>query len=137
MTQPPRQQAVTSASAPASPFGRTLLRRLRDLNLQAERVGVDAGRVLRIAGCCSKDAPVESGVRYTLTERDRELVLELRWEDDHLEVRLDGASRQAAFGTAEDGRLEAQDLRARISTSPDAADLTRLMRRVVRFACAA
>lgn len=136
MTQPP-QQVITGASAPASPFGRTLLRSLRDLNLQAERVGVDAGRVLRIDGCCSKDAPVESGVRYTLTERGRELVLELRWEDDHLEVSLDGESRQAVFGTAEDGRLEAQDLRARISTSPSAADLTRLMRRVVRFACAA
>ena len=138
MDQPPKPAPAADPARPSTSFGRSLLRRLRDLNLQSERVGVAAGRTLRIAGCLSKDAPVESGVRYELTEAGQGHVLELRWEDDHLQVALDGQARQAAaFGTTADGWVEAPALRARLTSSPDASDLTRFMRRVVRFACAA
>lgn len=73
-------------SAPAD-RARLLLRKLRDLNLHAARIEINADYKVRLEGCLSLDAPVESGLRYRLVDHEnRELVLELRLEGSGLSV---------------------------------------------------
>jgi hypothetical protein len=86
---------------------RTLLRRLRDLNLSTGPIAVRAGLNARLAGCSSLDAPAESGVRYRLRTNDareqtrtsnaraqtpsgdaREQTMELTWTANGLELAL-------------------------------------------------
>lgn len=131
---------MTHDQAPPScdaTFGRHLLRRLRDLNLQEERVGVNTDTIIRFQGCVSKDAPVENGVLYSLSDGRERHLLELSWQGAGLEIRLDGQARTTEFVSANQDQVQARELRTRLGAKPDAQDLRRLLRRVVRYAWAA
>jgi hypothetical protein len=68
---------------------RLLLRKLRDVNLGAQRIAIRSGLTVAFGGCLTLDGPVEQGVRYRLRSADGErqtLTLEARGVD--LEIRL-------------------------------------------------
>lgn len=79
----PRSQPISGDKA------RTLLRRLRDLNLSTGPIAVRRGFTARLAGCSSLDAPAESGVRYRVrADGSSESVMELAWTEGGLELAL-------------------------------------------------
>ena len=119
---------------------RALLRRFRDLNLGSTGIEVsDRGRVL-VGGCLSLDAPVESGVRYSLRELEGERMLVIQWDDDRLVLQLTGPDDSTISGElgvqlACDGlgRVSAPELGARLHLeSADARDIEHFLRRIVR-----
>lgn len=116
---------------------RRLLRRLRDLNL-ASRVAVRPGAFVRLKGCSSVDAPVESGVRYQLLDDQGHLsTLELTAGDGTVELRLADAygERRIAAPCVHDGAGHGSlpTLAARWPVeSTDPRAYARVLRRVVR-----
>jgi hypothetical protein len=66
---------------------RSLLRKLRDLNLTSGPVAVGRQVCVELAGCLSLDAPVEKGVRYRILRDDGSTdLLEIGWQGDALSV---------------------------------------------------
>lgn len=116
---------------------RTLLRRLRDLNLAA-RIAVRPGCSVSLAGCTSIDAPVEQGVRYRLLDPSGgEATLGLRPGPSGIQVWLRDASGERVLEVpcVQDdlGRTALPRLAARVpdgATDPRA--YARVLRRVVR-----
>jgi len=124
---------------------RELLRRLRDLNLNA-LVRVSGDRRVAILGCLSVDHPVEEELRYALrTEGSHEQELSIAWHDGLLRVGLvDARTRAPEFSLEvpllrdEEGRATATELSARIHPeSTDPREVEHFLRRVVRRAFAA
>ncbi len=132
-------------SAPTLPSdkARLLLRRLRDLNLNAGPVAVTHGLGVVFAGCSSLDGPAESGVRYRLRRSDgTEGVLEIGWRDALLRLSLSGVPesdrRELAVPVTCDrlGRACARRIGARVAPeSTDQRQLEHFLRRVVRSIC--
>ena len=80
-----------AAHALPSDKARTLLRRLRDLNLVCGPVAITSDMAVIVSGCLSLDAPVEGGVAYRLRDQDgREGRLDLCWDGPRLRVEIDG-----------------------------------------------
>ncbi|MEY2807429.1 MAG: hypothetical protein ACK57N_07135 [Planctomycetia bacterium] len=80
-----------AAHALPSDKARTLLRRLRDLNLVCGPVAITSDLAVIVSGCLSLDAPVEGGVAYRLRDQHgREGRLDLRCEGPRLRVEIDG-----------------------------------------------
>ncbi len=80
-----------AAHALPSDKARTLLRRLRDLNLVCGPVAITSDMAVIVSGCLSLDAPVEGGVAYRLRDQDgREGRLDLFWDGPRLRVEIDG-----------------------------------------------
>jgi hypothetical protein len=122
-------------------YERTLLRRLRDLNLSTRHLAVRGDLAVSLDGCVSLDRPVEQGVAYRLhIAGDGEQVLELAWSDGELAIRVEGPERapqtlQASFALDEHGRAVSPELRARVDLDRlDSRRLEHFMRRVVRSA---
>ena len=121
---------------------RTLLRRLRDLNLVTGRLALGGDRSAALEGCLSLDAPVEQGVRYALIEGGKRAVLELVWRSERLEIAIGGPGatpRRLALEASLDrqGRACVPSLRARVGPeSRDRRELEHFLRRVVRTLCA-
>lgn len=116
---------------------RSLLRKLRDLNLSAEPVAITRTRRVTIGGCLSLDAPAEGGVRYRLEFEDgHEDVLELAWHPTGLDLSVSGAPQRARrihLACEPDGRMCSMELVARVSPeSTDPRVLARFLKRVVR-----
>ncbi len=122
---------------------RLLLQRFRDLNLGPCGIDVAHGSRVVIEGCLSLDHPVELGVRYGVRdEAGRGRVLNIFWDEAQLDISLsDGDTPQARelehldvdLGTDDLGRLEAPELRARLSLeNSDARDVEHFLRRIVR-----
>lgn len=117
---------------------RTLLRRLRDLNLSSGPIAIGRGRSASVAGCLSLDAPAESGVRYRVCFDDgSESVLELAWNQRDLALTLLGKARRKTLAVAlsidRQGRACARGLSARVAPeSRDRRELEHFLRRVVR-----
>lgn len=113
-----------------------LLRRLRDLNLDARGIAVDRQRSVSLEGCDSFDAPVEGGVRYRLGGlAEGETQLEIGWEEDALCARAGGRARRFPLALDEEGRLVSRALGVRVDAERcDARALEHLLRRVVRAA---
>lgn len=61
--QDPMRRAPVGEPLPPN-RARTLLRKLRDLNLSSTRIAVDPGLSVAVAGCASLDLPAESQLRY-------------------------------------------------------------------------
>lgn len=132
-------------SSPTLPSdkARLLLRRLRDLNLNAGPVAVTRGLGVVFAGCSSLDGPAESGVRYRLRRTDgTEDVLEIGWRDALLCLSLEGApsggTRELAVAVTCDrkGRACARRIGARVAPeSTNHRELEHFLRRVVRTIC--
>ena len=120
---------------------RSLLRKLRDLNLSTGPVAITRDLAVFLGGCLSLDFPAESGVRYRLRTTDgREGLLEIAWGQKGLEIGAVGPQPFAPRGALrvalrEDrrGRAYARELGARVF--PDTCDrreLEHFLRRVVR-----
>lgn len=129
-------------SGPSGERIRTLLRRLRDLNLVSGPLALDGARSAELAGCLSLDAPVEQGVRYALVEQGTRSVLELAWRAERFEIAIAGPGarpRRLALEASLDpqGRACVPFLRARVGPeSRDRRELEHFLRRVVRTLCA-
>lgn len=119
---------------------RTLLRKLRDLDLRAARVEIHGSLSVRIDGCLSADVPIEGAVRYRLREEGgAEHVLEIAWQKGELELGLVGAGevrrRRFALLVDDSGRAAVPTLGARMD--PDSAgrrEVEHFLRRLVRSA---
>lgn len=132
-------------SSPALPSdkARLLLRRLRDLNLNAGPVAVTRVLGVIFAGCSSLDGPAEGGVRYRLRRSDgTEGMLEIGWRDSNLELSLEGTTRTDRRVIAvpvtcdRKGRACARKIGARITPeSTDRRELEHFLRRIVRSIC--
>lgn len=123
---------------------RTLLRKLRDLNLCAGPIAITRGLSVIIAGCISHDGPAENGVRYRLQlPEGLEHVLELAWCPAGLDVSIGPPARtserramRVQLTCDRKGRVCAQALGARVrADSIDRRELEHFLRRVVRTAC--
>jgi hypothetical protein len=82
---------------------RTLLRRLRDLNLSTGPIAVREDLTACLGGCSSLDAPAESGVRYRVRTSEAgenlgEVLMELTWTAAGLELTLTGPGMSATAG---------------------------------------
>ncbi len=120
---------------------RSLLRKLRDLNLSSGPVAVNRAGWVKLAGCLSLDAPVEKGVRYRVTKSDGVLsLLEIAWTGSALEVvasQLEVAHpvKKLDVNVTCDrkGRACAKALGARVHPeSCDTRELEHFLRRVVK-----
>jgi len=133
---------TTGSSHPSltSERARTLLRRLRDLNLVAGPVALTRDACVSIAGCLSLDGPAEAGVRYLLRHVDgRERTLEIGWNDAGLVVSILGPGRddrrdlRVPVGCDPDGRACVPAIGARVRPdSNNPRELEHFLRRVVR-----
>lgn len=131
----------TRIEAPATLL-RSLLRRLRDLNLTACQISLGHGRHVSVAGCSSLDQPVERGVRYRLRPVDgagEEIVLSIAARESMLHVALDDArlsgglrTRSSSLTRDSAARLVAPAFRARLSADPTPRELEHFLRRIVR-----
>lgn len=130
-------------SAPRLPANRVreLLRRLRDLDLHAPRTSLSGGGRVQIDGCLSRDAPVETSLRYLIhVQGEPDHVLEISGEEGRLEleVRERGASDvirrvTCPLLTDPEGRATIPGIRARVhAESTDARELEHFLRRLVR-----
>ncbi len=119
---------------------RTLLRRLRDLNLVAGPVALSRGVFVTIAGCLSLDGPAEAGVRYLLRFVDgTERVLEIGWNGVGLVMSVLGPGHadlrtlRVPVGCDAEGRACAPAIGARVTPdTTDRRELEHFLRRVVR-----
>lgn len=120
---------------------RTLLRKLRDLNLTAGPIAVNRREQVNLAGCQSMDAPAEGGVRYRICLDDgSEGLLEIRGKENGLEVELTGGNfatiirrLQAEVTCDLAGRACSRSLAARVSPETcDPRELEHFLRRIVR-----
>lgn len=143
MSSPPIDPAG-GPSAPPQPVSeraaRTVLRKLRDLDLRTRHLLVQSGRV-GLEGCMSPDAPVEEGLAYRLRLADGSSArLDLSWRGGALELGLEGAGardgqQRVELVTDELGRALAPSIRARMH--PEACDrreVEHFLRRLVRAA---
>lgn len=119
---------------------RTLLRRLRDLNLVAGPVALSRDAVVSIAGCLSLDAPAEAGVRYLLRSVDgSERTLEIGWNGAGLVMSVLGPAAadlrtlRVPVGCDDAGRACIPSIGARVRPdTTDRRELEHFLRRVVR-----
>ena len=120
---------------------RTLLRKLRDLNLSAGPIAVGPRARVALAGCLSTDAPAEGGVRYLVRLDDgSEGQLEIRGSTTGLDLELtrkdeSASSRRIHAEVTCDraGRACSRSLAARVSPETcDARELEHFLRRIVR-----
>jgi hypothetical protein len=119
---------------------RTLLRKLRDLNLSTGPVAVTRDHGVSIAGCLSLDGPAEAGVRYRVRLSDGgEGRLEIRIDGTRMTLALVGptgsSTRELAIDVTCDqrGRACARTIGARVlPESTDTRQLEHFLRRVVR-----
>lgn len=120
---------------------RTLLRKLRDLNLSTGPVAVTRELAVFLGGCLSLDFPAETGVRYRVRTTDgREGQLELLWGQKGLELSALGPVPFAPRGQLRiplkqdrQGRAFARELGARVRPeTTDTRELEHFLRRVVR-----
>ncbi len=133
---------LSSPSLP-SDKARLLLRRLRDLNLNAGPVAVTRGTGVVFAGCSSLDGPAEAGVRYRLRHSDgSEGVLEIGWRDAILRLSLEDARAndrrelEVPVTCDRNGRACARRIGARVAPeSTNRRELEHFLRRVVRAIC--
>ena len=122
--------------------GRTLLRKLRDLDLRVRGLSVDAARRVRLEGCLSPDAPIEDGLTYRLRLQDGSTAhLDLAWREGALELGLAGAGTAAPQRVElirdDHGRATAPSIRARIHPEDcDRREAEHFLRRLVRAAFA-
>lgn len=141
---PPLPPADDGRSGRTDPLparrARTLLRKLRDLNLSAARIAVHPRLAVSIAGCASLDLPAETELRYRVRTplcEDEELVIAL--EDGSLRLArwvAGGEQRMSRLVTllgGSSGPATVPELGARMD--PDTAgarETERFLRRLVR-----
>jgi hypothetical protein len=141
----PRKSEPSSPTGTSQPIltserARTLLRRLRDLNLVAGPVALSREACVTIAGCLSLDGPAEAGVRYLLRHVDgRERTLEIGWNGAGLVMSILGPGRddrrdlRVPVGCDSNGRACIPAIGARVRPdSNDPRELEHFLRRVVR-----
>jgi hypothetical protein len=130
----------TSLTLLSADRARTLLRRLRDLNLVAGPVALSRDAFVTIAGCLSMDGPAEAGVRYLLRFLDgTERTLEIGWNGFGLVMSVLGPGtsdlRTLRIPVTCDaaGRACAPAIGARVRPdTTDRRELEHFLRRVVR-----
>ncbi len=119
---------------------RTLLRKLRDLNLTTGPVAVTRDSRVSIGGCLSLDGPAEAGVRYRVRLPDgAEGRLEIGIEGARMTLALVGPTSASTRALSIDvtcdqrGRACARTIGARVlPESTDTRALEHFLRRVVR-----
>ncbi len=122
---------------------RRLLRKLRDVNLGAQRVAIRPDLTVSFAGCLTLDAPVEMGVRYLLRgKHDERQTLTLKADGIDLDICLQTDEGElhlcAPMGLDEKGRAVSEAISARISVEEgERRDYERFLRRVIRGVYAA
>ena len=136
---------MTSQPNSAFPAGhaRSLLQRLRDLNLVSQTVRIYGDFTVSFQGCCSLDAPVEQGVQYRIKPANGEpQVLTMRGMGSCLEICIRGHGQERTVVVPllvdQEGRALSPALSARLdpqSTNP--RDFEHFMRRIVRGVLAA
>jgi hypothetical protein len=122
---------------------RLLLRKLRDLNLTAERIEIGLGAYVDLEGCLTLDQPVESALTYRVRHGDGALeTLDLSWDDGALRLtRQRPGSPQASLRVEllgnGSGPAMAPELKARIDPEEAGSrEVTHFLRRLVRLAYA-
>ncbi len=136
----PVNPLASSTPLLAADRARTLLRRLRDLNLVAGPVALSREAFVTIAGCLSLDGPAEAGVRYLLRFVDgSERTLEIGWNGAGLVMSVlgpgpaDMRTLRVPVGCDEDGRACIPAIGARVRPdTTDRRELEHFLRRVVR-----
>ena len=135
----PEAQALSACDA------RTLLGKLRDLDLRDERLEIAPGLTVDVAGCLSLDAPADGTLRYLLREKGgNEHVLAITWSAGALELLLDPGQRRSAAPprrvpllSDSAGRASAPEIRARLDPqSTNRREVEHFLRRLVRAAFA-
>lgn len=135
-----RSESVNPLPHLTSDRARTLLRRLRDLNLVAGPVALSREAFVSIAGCLSLDGPAEAGVRYLLRFVDgTERTLEIGWNGAGLVMSVlgpgsaDARTLRVPVGCDVDGRACVPAIGARVRPdTTDRRELEHFLRRVVR-----
>jgi hypothetical protein len=136
----PQRPEPAPAAALTADRARTLLRRLRDLNLVSGPVALSRDACVSIAGCLSLDGPAEAGVRYLLRFLDgSERTLEIGWNGQGLVVSVAGPGAadlrtlRASIACDGDGRACVPAIAARVRPdTTDRRELEHFLRRVVR-----
>lgn len=138
--RPPR--ASPTAPRPFSAEGtRTLLRKLRDLNLTGSQVAVDHRTRVSIEGCLSLDVPAESSLRYRLRLPGGLVrVLSISWRPSSLLLSLAdlqgrGVLRSLESPLVDDGSGRAVALAVSARIDPSSAgerEVEHFLRRLVR-----
>ncbi|MFT7485077.1 MAG: hypothetical protein ACI9F9_000923 [Candidatus Paceibacteria bacterium] len=121
---------------------RRLLRRFRDLNLGPCGIEINDHERIVVSGCLSLDHPVENGVRYSLKDGDRELILRIHWADEQLVLQLSDPGNSdtpldnelgVSLSCDRLGRVSAPDLGARLHLEDGGPmDIEHFLRRIVR-----
>ncbi len=133
------QQSTPAWPQLAAEQARTVLRKLRDLDLRGARVEINGSLKVGVSGCLSPDSPVSGKLRYRLEvpEADERL-LSIAWQDGVLALSLtDGerelAARRIALLEDPEGRASAPEVAARMD--PESAgprEVEHFLRRLVR-----
>lgn len=125
---------------------RSLMGKLRDLNLTACTLEVEGGRRVSIDGCLSVDRPVEGELRYLLRDGEgTERVLGIRLDESRLHLSLaprgggdEPRERDVALHSDDEGRATVPELLARMDPeSSDCREVEHFLRRLVRGVYAA
>jgi hypothetical protein len=142
----PELEAAGNSSALDPAQARSLMRKLRDLNLTACTLEVGGGERVSIDGCLSIDRPVEGELRYLLRDGEgTERVLGIRLGESCLHLtlasRVDGGEprgRDVALHSDGEGRAMVPELLARMDPeSSDCREVEHFLRRLVRGVYAA
>ena len=118
---------------------RTLLRRLRDLNLVCGPVAITHELGVIVSGCLTLDTPAEAGVGYRLRDlHGREGRLDVLWSADRLDVAVSGiADKHLSVRLSSDrlGRACAPAIGGRVRPETTSTlELEHFLRRVLRAA---
>jgi hypothetical protein len=138
-TSTPSRPAIPAWPPLAAGQARTVLRKLRDLDLRGARVEINGSLKVGVSGCLSPDSPVSGELRYRLeVPEEDERWLAIAWENGVLALTLtDGerqlASRRIALLEDPEGRASAPEVAARMD--PENAgprEVEHFLRRLVR-----
>ena len=118
---------------------RTVLRKLRDLDLRAETIALNGQLSIRIEGCSSTDVPIESSLRYRIRHPEGSGSLELLYTEGQLELdlRLPDCQRvtQLLLTLDADGRAVLEAHAACMDPATvDRDEVTRFLRAIVHAA---
>lgn len=130
---------MVELDAPTLPAdkARTLLRRLRDLNLVCGPVAITRDLGVIVSGCLTLDTPAEAGVGYRLRDlHGKEGRLDVLWSHDRLDLAVSGiATKRLSVRLSSDrmGRACAPTIGGRVRPETTSTlELEHFVRRVLR-----
>ena len=139
---PPLKPVDETPHVPSAASMRSLLRRLRDLNVSARHIDAGPGGRISLHGCASGDGPAEAGVVYRLRDGQGESGRLVLSADGHqLVASVHCGLRRTSLCTEleldGEGRLSSSSLQLGVDLiGGDSQGLEQLLRRIVQRAFA-